>query len=211
MDILGKLLFLNRSKGTGCPSCNGRITSDKNRLSILFPKIFMELNKEKNKNFNLYDLSYSSKKRVWWTCNKCKFEWETRVDIRTIRNKGCPSCNNSSGEKKILEFVEKINFIKYKPQFSFSDCKNINPLLFDFCIFDYKNEIKLMIEYNGEQHYKPIDFFGGIETFRKQVINDKIKIEYCKKNNIPLLIISYKEFNMIEEILKRKFNKIFEN
>ena len=49
------------------------------------------------------------------------------------------------------------------------------------------------------QHYIPVKFFGGLDSFEKQIIKDNIKKEYCLNNNIPLLIISYKE--NIEEVL----------
>lgn len=49
------------------------------------------------------------------------------------------------------------------------------------------------IEYNGIQHYEPNDFFGGEESFKKQLIRDKIKKKYCENNNIKLIIIRYDE------------------
>jgi hypothetical protein len=69
-------------------------------------------------------------------------------------------------------------------------------LRWDFMI-DYKNT-KLFIEYNGRQHYEPVNF-GGIsmeratENFRKQQIHDQIKTDYCKENDYPLLWISHKD------------------
>ena len=42
----------------------------------------------------------------------------------------------------------------------------------------------ICIEFNGKQHYEPIDFFGGVDRFEKQQINDNIKVNYCNDNNI---------------------------
>jgi len=95
---------------------------------------------------------------------------------------------SSSGELVIKHILEKLN-INYVEQKTFEDCKNIIKLRFDF----YLPEINTCIEFNGIQHYKPIDFFGGNDRFRKQIINDNIKIDYCKDNNIKLIIISYKD------------------
>lgn len=53
----------------------------------------------------------------------------------------------------------------------------------------------------GQQHYKPNSKFGGKEAFKKLQENDKKKIEFCKKKNIPLLTIKYNE--NIEEILAK--------
>ena len=38
-----------------------------------------------------------------------------------------------------------------------------------------------------------VKYWGGIAQYEKQIINDKIKMEYCRDNNIPLIIIKYDE------------------
>lgn len=101
---------------------------------------------------------------------------------------GCTFCKESKGEKVVRNFLLKNNF-RFTPQYSFPNCKNINPLLFDF----YLPEYNLCIEFNGRQHYEPINCFGGIEQYERQKINDKIKAEYCLNNNIQLLIIKHNE------------------
>ena len=73
-------------------------------------------------------------------------------------------------------------------------------LRFDF----FLPEFNICIEYNGKQHYEPIDYFGGEKTFKYTLKNDKIKIDYCKKNNILLHIIRYDE--NIEERMKEILN-----
>lgn len=82
--------------------------------------------------------------------------------------------------------THKINFI---PQKRFKDCKHIFTLPFDFFLPLYN----ICIKYDGEQHFKETRYYGGKEKLQKTQINDKIKTEYCKSNNIPLLRISYKE------------------
>jgi hypothetical protein len=73
--------------------------------------------------------------------------------------------------------------------FMVSKTKTKYKLAFDF----YLPEQNICIEYNGIQHYEPIKYFGGIEEFDKRIERDKIKIEYCKKNNIRLIVIKYNE------------------
>jgi hypothetical protein len=101
---------------------------------------------------------------------------------------GCPACCESTGEVQIRTFLEN-KCVKYMSQHKFLDCKNILSLPFDF----YLPEYNLCIEYNGMQHYKPIEYFGGNIGFKKRKINDKIKVKYCKDHNISLLIIKYNE------------------
>lgn len=52
---------------------------------------------------------------------------------------------------------------------------------------------KTAIEYQGEQHYRPVDIFGGRKQYRRQRKLDKNKKRLCKKHKIKLLYFSYKE------------------
>ena len=68
---------------------------------------------------------------------------------------------------------------------------------FDFYLTDYN----ICIEYQGIQHYKPIEYFGGEETFKIQQEHDRRKKNYAQKHNINLLEIWYWDFKNIETIL----------
>ena len=114
---------------------------------------------------------------------------------------GCPQCKRSTGEEKIALFLNNCN-INYTPQCYFKECKNKRVLPFDFYLPDYN----MCIEYDGELHTKAVDHFGGTDTLSKTQINDEIKNNYCKNNDIRLIRISYKDFQNIESILKRELN-----
>lgn len=77
--------------------------------------------------------------------------------------------------------------VKYMQQKAFDDCCDIKPLPFDF----YLPEYNCCIEYDGEQHYRAVDYFGGEDGFKKTVAHDNIKNDYCKNNDIKLLRIPY--------------------
>lgn len=128
-------------------------------------------------------------------CRKCGFTWERAVGTLSSK-KSCPKCKQSKGEIKISSFLilSDIDFVIQK---KFENCKDISVLPFDF----YLPNQNILIEYNGEQHYKVNEFFGGKEGFKAQKKRDKIKAKYCKENDIPLLIIPYTEFERIEEII----------
>ena len=96
----------------------------------------------------------------------------------------------------IEKFLIKNN-INYTTQKKFDDCVNKSRLSFDFWIED----MNTLIEYDGEQHFKPIGVIGGIKKLEYTQLCDKIKNEYCKNNNIRLIRISYKDFNKIDSIL----------
>ena len=59
-----------------------------------------------------------------------------------------------------------------------------------FTWFDMNN-LKCLIECQGEQHYKPAQEFGGINQFENQVKNDELKRTYAKEHNIPLIEIPF--------------------
>lgn len=111
-----------------------------------------------------------------------------------LSGKGCEICNISKSEIIISNYLIKnnINFIQ---QHKFINCKFKRALPFDF----YLPDLNICIEFNGKQHYEPIKFFGGEYGFKKQIIRDKIKIEYCRDNNIQLNIFKYND-NLINKL-----------
>lgn len=107
-------------------------------------------------------------------------------------------CLNSQGERKIAECLREHN-IKFEIQYGFPDLKN-GLLKFDFAILDSSESLTALIEYQGEQHFQPIEFFGGKEKFDMQQYNDELKRVYCANKGIPLIEIPYWED--IEKYLK---------
>lgn len=68
---------------------------------------------------------------------------------------------------------------------------------FDFAVFKDNGELSHLIEYDGQQHFEPVSYFGGQKRFEDQIKKDKLKNEYCTKNNIKLIRIKYDEFDKI--------------
>lgn len=118
-----------------------------------------------------------------------------------LRGYGCSLCSESKGEKKINKFLTENNIL-FERQKKFEDCKNIFCLPFDF----YIPSLRICIEFDGIQHYKPLDFFGGQEAFEKTKINDNIKNDYCEDNYINLIRIRYDKIEDIEYILKKSLS-----
>ena len=116
-------------------------------------------------------------------CNKCGFEYPAYIHLR----KQCPNCEKYYyGEKLVQNYLEYKN-INNIMQHKLDDCRNKNRLPFDF----YLPDLNICIEYQGKQHYEPVEMFGGIEGFTQQQHNDKIKKEYCSLNGIKLIEVSY--------------------
>ena len=117
---------------------------------------------------------------------------------------GCPSCKESKGEKIIRRYLsaKKIEFkqehiVKTKDYYG----------RFDFLI---KNTRQL-IEFNGEQHYCPVNFgnkdkHAKFKTLIRNIKNDYLKYKKCSQNPIELLVVPYWDINRITEILDDFFS-----
>ena len=111
----------------------------------------------------------------------------------------CPKCKASHGEKKISDYLKTL-CISFKTEYKIDDCSNVSPLPFDFAVFN-NNDLVALIEFDGEQHFRPIKHFGGKPKLKLTQQNDEIKNTYCQVNNIPLIRIPYTKFNQAELIL----------
>ena len=60
---------------------------------------------------------------------------------------------------------------------------------------------RIIIEYNGIQHYEENEFMGGRKRLLQRQKRDKDLRDYCKRNNLYLIEIPFTEFNNIEKIL----------
>lgn len=137
----------------------------------------------------------SNQTKVIITCRE-HGDFEQRPLSHT-QGSGCPNCNESKGEKIIAKFLDKNN-INYCRQKKFTDCRNVFELPFDF----YIPSKRTLIEFDGEQHFQPVEHFGGLKAYEQLKINDKIKNDYCEENYINLIRIRYDQIDKIEEILK---------
>lgn len=101
------------------------------------------------------------------------------------------SRRKSRYEQMVSDFLEEQK-IPYKREFKFTDCKKKRILPFDFCLW-YDSPKRVLIEVDGELHYKQSSRLEEVKS------NDNYKTRYCKYKNIPLLRISYWEFNENED------------
>lgn len=147
-------------------------------------------------NPNIIPLGYYTRHvdKIMFRCEICNNEWSAKIGHILLGESGCPKCNLSKGEAKISSYLED-NCINFIPQYAFKDCRDKRKLPFDFFLPDRN----ICIEYQGEQHYREVKFFGdSIEYIQN---HDKIKSDYCKNHNIKLIEIPYTDFDDIEVIL----------
>ena len=174
--------------GNGCPTCSGRCKQGINDFII----------KSKKLHGDKYDYSKVEYKTAHVkVCIICPIHGEFSQKAREhYRKSGCPSCRKSIGELKVEAILKSKNII-YEKEFRFEDCRNKNKLPFDFYLKDYN----MCIEYDGEQHFKAKDYFGGEDSFEYRKRMDQIKTQYCVDNNIKLLRIPYYNSHIMEDLI----------
>lgn len=146
--------------------------------------------------------TYDKNNHIIWKC-QCKCGNIVYLPANEFSGeKGTRSCGclKSGYELQIKNILKNLN-INFNTQQKFKDLKDVRQLSYDFSIIK-NNKIIGLIEYQGEQHFKPIDYYGGEEKFKKQQYHDSLKFEYAKKNNIPLLYLKKEDNEFLEEKIK---------
>lgn len=184
----------NLISGYGCIKCGHIEKGKKHRKN--HETFVNEIYKIYGDKISILGIYNTGKDRIKVKCNKCEYEWSPIS--RRLLNRGCPKCNFSKGELLILNLLKELN-IDFESQYTFDNIKtNANGTpIFDFVIFDELNNIKSVIEYDGEQHFKAIKKWGGMKRLKRQQEIDKFKDNYCYKNDIKIIRIPYTEFKNI--------------
>lgn len=114
------------------------------------------------------------------------------------KSSGCPYCNSSKGEELVAEILTALG-IEFERQKKFSDLGNLS---YDF----YLTNKKILIEYNGIQHYSFSPYFHkGLHDFHKQKHHDWLKRKYAEKNDLKLLTISYKDIKILIQLREQLY------
>lgn len=141
---------------------------------------------------------------VWmWVCECgiCGKEFVALpAKVQSCHTTSCGCVRRSHGEQFVGKFLSDSN-VNYVAEYRFDDCKNVISLPFDFYLPDYN----AVIEYQGGQHYKSVEYFGGIDGYLKRRRNDSIKRKYCIEHGIAMVEVPYW---MSPEDIKQKITSI---
>ena len=191
----------NLFSGKRCYQCAKEICAQKYKLDS--NEVASRISQYGGILLNKNDYKNQTAKNLKIICPKCGKVFVTSLSNFT-QHKGqvCNNCyrKESIGELKIRKFLEEQN-IDYVQEKWFSDCRDINPLPFDF----YLPKYNICIEFDGEQHFKDNHFFNF--SFNLNRKHDNIKNEYCKNNNIKLIRISYLKIDSIQSILHNELHE----
>ena len=176
-------------QNSGCIECSG---SKKHTIDTVRQLL-------KNEEYILLTKTYTNnKQKIRYKCPN-KHINEMRFDMFVNGNR-CPNCKINKGIKLSTDYLDKNN-LSYILEHKYPECKNINPLPFDIYVND-----TFLIEIDGQQHFEPIEHFGGAKNCLQQQKRDIIKNQYCMDKKIPLLRISYKEHKRIPEFIEKFIN-----
>lgn len=182
-----------------CNNCKGQIISQ-----ILQEKGYSTYPVSVNDKFGLLTViekPYTKNKKMYV---KCRCECGNIVEVRKDHllglydyNRGrtisCGCATKSSGELKIEQILIENN-IDFQTQYRIKEFNIAAP--FDFAIFENGKIIKL-IEYDGQQHFMPVEIWGGEEQLKIQQERDRKKDKWCKEHSIPLLRVPYTDYDKI--------------
>lgn len=167
---------------------------------------FKDLLNQKFKKLTVIEKTDKRKngKIIWKCICDCGNECFVRSDYLINGHTTSCGCLLSKGEEKISQILRD-NGIMFQQHKIILDCKfpDTNyPAIFDFYIEpDYRNKIFIsqsyFIEFDGIQHFQSSSGWNTEEQLTKTKNNDKIKNEYCIKNNIPLIRIPYTHLEKI--------------
>ncbi len=103
--------------------------------------------------------------------------------------------SSSKGEKAVTKYLKK-NKISFKPQFTFSNCRDKLPLPFDFAVFNKGNFLNCLIEYEGCQHFIDLSQYKEKGPFSTKSVSeaqkhDVMKSAFYQEHGIQLIQINH--------------------
>ena len=205
-----KMRYNDIQQGHGCPNCKRTNLGNMRRYSIDFVRSFIEKHGNNEPGtIKLLSESYNDNdENLKFLCTKCNQKFERTFNSfknqYTVYCPHCKSSNVSKNETMIMQFLRDMN-VEFEHQVKFDDCIGTTGirLPFDFKIYREDSSF-FLLEYDGIQHFQPIDAFGGEEGYKKTLVRDGIKNEYVKTHNLELIRVSYKhKKEEIQSILKK--------
>jgi hypothetical protein len=197
LEFVDRIKLISRRGKVNCLGC---FPIRKVRV-ILRENILEDIGKINPNIENAEPLKRKSDKILW----RCKIDGGLFLQSPSkifLFNYGCPYCRNKS-EKKVMDVL--VNTFKVQ-NLDHNRKTTINGRFRRVDFYFKINDKEYIIERNGEQHYKPVRFFGtSQENAEKNFIKQKERDEsvriYCQENKINLLEIPY--FWSEEEIINR--------
>jgi very-short-patch-repair endonuclease len=142
------------------------------------------------------EVSFGSNKKVWWKCRHCAHAWNTTINSRTAGGNGCSHCASSQRETLMFAILQQLQDdfpglnMKITPQQKMASQRGDFGV--EIKIAGVKKIAKIIVETDGEQHFKAVEPFGGAAQFKIQQARDACKNKYCVDRGLSLFRIGDK-------------------
>lgn len=163
-------------KYKGCPFCTRRMLNN---------EILDEDLRSKNSRIIRIGDYEGMDNKILFKCVEDDHEWLSMPNS-ILAGGGCPLCKFKGERELNAHIINVFDVIPKKNKRVTYEGKNY---FIDYYLIYNGREI--FIEYNGIQHYQPIEFFGGVTQFKKQEIRDEVIRKYSKMCDITLIEIPY--------------------
>lgn len=198
--------FINR--GRRCRKCYENRASKNNSMPF-----DVAAKRCKKLGFELLKKARQINARSKIKCNHCGYKFNIPLTSIFHKKSGCRSCKSSYNERHIHGILKKLKKKKlifdYESEIKLSyyfpkekTCKSLKELSFDFIVFT-NNGYCFLIEPDGIQHFKEVEFFGGKKAYEGYLSRDIIKSKHCRKYGIPLLRISHNNIDQSEKLIEK--------
>ena len=175
------------SKHSGCPMCAIKKVNLGNKLTT--EEFFQQAQGKKNPNIEIKeDVYFGHNVKMRVACKKCGHEW-LMTPSNILHGNGCPKCRLSKLEIGLKDFLKEKN-IEFEWQIKNDYFEWLNRQSLDF----YLPQYNIVIECQGEQHFKPIKHFGGVNRFVDTIERDKKKKDLITENNLIIFYMVEKRF-----------------
>lgn len=186
------------TRGSGCPKC---ATNQKLTTAIVKHKL-----KRSNPSIKIIGEYFGQFNPLPVLCLRCGHKWSPMWSNLSA-GCGCPQCNQpgSVKEQKVRRVLKRLTGCKFPRSYPAFLCNRLSGRGLE--LDGYSKYLKLAFEYQGEQHYRLVDFNGKGGDSKKKLARrkslDRLKRRLCRRYGVRLLVISYRIINLEQYIIKR--------
>lgn len=184
----------NFKNGNRCPNCFGVVKITESAFLERLPNSFMEAHE-------ILGEFKGAKIPMNIRHIKCGEIFKAKP-ISLLQGKRCPKCIRSYGENRVEEVLIKLG-VEYQTEWTIGGGE-LTKLRYDFYLPEYRS----CIEFDGSQHFKVVDRWGGDDALKGIMVRDMVKNHYCFYKSIELLRIPSWQFNDIESIVVEFIDKL---
>lgn len=188
-----------REESVGCPECGQLSSSDKRRLGR--DKFIKRAIAKHGVKYSYDKVAYKHMHaKVTIICHK--HGDFSQLAHTHLRGSGCPICQESSGERDVRQYLEAHHIAHVQEKY----VKGLGR--FDFIV--KKGGSVGFIEFQGHQHYFPVDFgsktkYARMKILIKNLARDHRKKAWCDQRGYDYLAIPYWDRGRVKEILDKFF------